>query len=212
MLSRFRHGPHSFVLLACSILLAMLLAACGGAATTSSSTPTPTPTPPPSPTPSPTPSPATSLTTYTGDGYTIGYPSSWKVNAQSTKVTFADSTGIYNMTIVVTPNPGAAISADTVANAGITAAKTQLKNPQDANLPATTMVGGDSWVQKSAIGTSTTAGTSIPLEFVVIADNHPASSPSTKSFTIVYGTAQQFFVSANTSYFQPMLQSFKFTS
>jgi hypothetical protein len=212
MLSRFRHGPHSLVLLACSILFAMLLAACGGGGTTSSPTPTPTPTLAPSPTPSPTPSPATSLTTYTGDGYTIGYPSSWKANAQSSKVTFADSTGIYNMTIVVTPNPGGAISADTLATTGITAVKTQLKNPQDGNLPATTTVGGDSWVQKSTIGGSTAAGTSVPLEFVVISDNHPASSPSTKSFTIIYGTAQQSFASAKTSYFQPMLQSFKFTS
>src|SRR5438270_13919902 len=122
MLSRFRHGPHSFVLLACSILLAMLLAACGGAATTSSSTPTPTPPPSPTPSPTPSPSPATSLTTYTGDRYTIGYPSSLKVNAQSSKVTFADSTGIYNMPIVATPNTGAAISTDTVANGGMTGA------------------------------------------------------------------------------------------
>src|SRR5207302_1126591 len=135
-----------------------------------------------------------------------------KVNPAGTSVSFADPTGIYNLTVVVAPNPGAIASADTVASAGITSAKSTLKNPVDENVPATTSVGGDSWVQKSASGASTSAGQNVVLQFVVIADNHPASSPSTNSFTIVYGTAQALFQTASATYFQPMLQSFKFSS
>jgi hypothetical protein len=209
MLSRIRYTPRSFVLLAGSMMLALLLVACGGGTT---SAPTPTPMPIPSPSPTPSPTPTTSSITYSGTGYTITYPAGWKVNPVGTSVSFTDATGIYNLTIVVTPNPGAIASANTVATAGITGAKSRLKNPVDENVPATTSVGGDSWVQKSASGTSTSGGQSVVLQFVVIADNHPASSPSTNSFTIVYGTAKALFSSAMTSYFQPMLQSFKFTS
>jgi len=86
-----------------------------------------------------------------------------------------------------------------------------LKNPQAVNIPPTTTVGGDSWVQKSFAGTTTSNGQSVVVQVVVASDNHPASSPSTKSFTVVYGTMQQLFATANTTYFHPMLQSFKFT-
>ncbi len=211
MLSQFRHGSHSFVLLACSILLAMLLAACGGGGTTSSPTPTPTPTLAPSPTPSATPT--TSSNTYTGGtGYTITYPAGWKVDGSGNRVTFADATGAYSLTIGVAPNPNGLASADFIANTALTAAKAKLTNSKDENVSATTTVGGDSWVQKSASGTTTSGGQSVDLQFVVIGDNHPASSPSTNSFTIVYITAKQLFATASSTYFQPMLQSFKFTS
>ena len=208
MLSSFRHGPQRFVLVACSLLLAMLLAACGG--TTSSPTPTPTPTPPPSPTPSPTSS--SGLTTYSGQGYTIGYPVGWKVNAQATKVTFVDATGVYSLTIATAPNPGGTISPDTIASTGVSLAEAGLKNSQTVNVPSTTTVGGESWVQKSVSGMATQNGQNVDVQAVVIADNHPANSPMTNSFTIVYLTATQLFSTANTTYFQPMLQSFKFTS
>ena len=210
MLSRFRNEPQRFVLVVCSVLLAMLLAACGGAGTSSS--PTPTPTQPPSPTPSPTPTSSSGLTTYSGDGYTIGYPVGWKVNAQATKVTFTDATGIYNLTIVVTPDPGGTVGTSTFVDAGITGLKTTLQNPQTVNVPPTTTVGGDNWAQKSESGTSTSNGQSVTTQFVVLSDNHPASSSSTKNYTVIYGTAQQLFSTANSTYFQPMLQSFKFTS
>lgn len=198
MLSRCRPGSQGFVLLACSVLLAILLPACGGEA------------PPPALTTTSTPSSTARMITYKGDGYSIAYPSAWKVNAQGTRVTFAVSTGIYNLTIVVSPNPGGVASADTVASAGIKGASTHLKNAQNGDLPATTIVGGDSWMQKSTTGVLTTSS-GVTMEFAVLADNHPASSSSTISYMIIYGTTQDLFSSSSSSYFQPMLQSFKFT-
>jgi hypothetical protein len=55
-------------------------------------------------------------------------------------------------------------------------------------------------------------GQSANLHFVVISDNHPANSPGSTSFTVIYDTAQELFDMNNTSYFQPMLQTFKFSS
>lgn len=86
-----------------------------------------------------------------------------------------------------------------------------MKNPQTETLPPTTTVGGDSWVQKSISGTFTSNGQSIDVQYVWISDNHPANSANTQNFIINYGTEKSRFATSNTSYFQPMLQSFKFT-
>ena len=125
---------------------------------------------------------------------------------------FTDSTGIYNLTIVVTPNPGGIASADTVVNTGIQGVKGTLTNPQTVNIAPTTTIGGDTWVQKSIAGDSSTAGQTGTVQLVVASDNHPANSTSTNSFTIIYATLQATFDAANGQYYQPMLQSFKFTS
>jgi hypothetical protein len=86
-----------------------------------------------------------------------------------------------------------------------------VKNPQTETLPPTTTVGGESWDQKSISGTETSGGQNLDFQIVVMSDNHPASAANTQNFTIVYGTEKSRFATANTSYFQPMLQSFKFT-
>jgi PsbP len=200
------------LMVACSIFLVLLLAACGNTGTTTGSTPTPTPTSPPSPTAASSPTSSTTLTTYTGNGYTIGYPQGWKVNAAGKNVVFTDSTGVYNLTIVVSPNPGGVASPDTVVNAGISSAQASLKNTQTVSVPASATIGGDTWVQKAIAGDSTASGQTGRVQLVVASDNHPASSPTTNSFTIIYGTLQATFDAANTQYFQPMIQSFKFTS
>lgn len=189
--------------LLCGLIITLLLAACGGG---SSSSATPTPKPTPSPTPA-------SPTTYTGDGYTINYPQGWKITkSESTgTVTFADPVGIYNLSVAVTPNPGGAASKDTLVDAAVTGAKSKLKNPQTETIAPTTMVGGDTWSQRAVSGDATVNGQTATVKLVVIADNHPANSPSTKAFIIVYGTAKQLFDQANSAYFQSMLQSFKFT-
>lgn len=205
MISRFKRTPQRVMPVFCCMILAILLVACGGGTT---STPTPAPTPQPSPTPSPTPTPG--LTVYTGEGYSISYPQEWKVTPGSNQVAFSDATGIYNLTIVFNPNPGGIAGASTVANTSIEEVKKTMKNPQTETLPPTTTVGGDSWVQKSITGTETSNGQSVDLQVVVISDNHPANSANTKNFTIVYTTVKSLFATANTSYFQPMLQSFKF--
>jgi len=94
----------------------------------------------------------------------------------------------------------------------VTGAKSKLKNPKTETVAPTTMVGGDTWNQRAVSGDATVNGQTANIKLVVIADNHPESSPSTKGFIIVYGTAKQLFDAANSTYFQPMLQSFKFTS
>jgi hypothetical protein len=205
MVSRINRTPQS-VIPACCMILALLLVACGGGTT---STPTPAPTPRPSPTPSPTPTPI--LTVYTGKGYSISYPQGWKVTPGTNQVTFSSASGVYNLNIMVTPNPDGIIDASTIANGSIAAVKKQMKNPQTETLPPTTTVGGDSWVQQSISGTETSTGQNIDFQLVVISDNHPANSANTQNFFILYGTEKSKFATANTSYFQPMLQSFKFT-
>lgn len=200
--------------LACSLLLLLALAACGNATSTSGSTPTATSQSAASPTAATTPTTSTSatMTTYTGSGYSIDYPQGWKVNAAGKSVVFTDSTGIYNFTIVTSPNPGGIASPDTVVNAGINGVKGTLTNTQTVDVPASTTIGGDTWVQKSIAGNSTTGGQTGMVQMVVASDNHPANSPSTNSFTIIYATLQATFQAANGQYFQPMLQSFKFTA
>lgn len=205
MVARFKRTPQR-VMPACCMILALLLVACGGGTT---STPTPAPTPQPSSTPSPTPTPG--LTVYTGKGYSISYPQGWKVTPSSNQVTFSDATDIYNLTIVVSPNPNGIADASTVVNTSIEATQKTMKNPQTETLSPTTTVGGDSWVQKSITGTVTTNGQSADAQVVVMSDNHPANAANTQNFTIVYATEKSLFATANTSYFQPMLHSFKFT-
>jgi PsbP len=213
-LAGFFRIPAKNVLLACSMFLVLLVAACGSSGTTSSSTPTSSPTPSPTPSSSPVVSPTSvaNLTTYTGNGYTIGYPQGWKVNAAGKSVVFADPTGIYNLTIVISPNPGGVASPDAVVNLEYQVVKGTLTNPQTVNVPSSTTIGGDPWVQKSIVGTSSAAGSSGVVQVVVASDNHPANSTATNSYTINYATLQATFAAANTQYFQPMLQSFKFTA
>jgi hypothetical protein len=57
----------------------------------------------------------------------------------------------------------------------------------------------------------TSTGQGLALQRVVLSDNHPAHATDTQIFTIVYDTEKSLFATATTSYFQPMLQSFKFT-
>jgi hypothetical protein len=206
MVARFERMPQRVMPACCCMILALLLVACGGGTT---STPSPAPTPQPSPTPSPTPTPG--LTVYTGKGYSISYPQGWKVTPSGDSVAFSSASSDYSLAIVVSPNPNGIIDASTVVNESISAIKKQMKNPQTETLPPTTTVGGDSWVQKSISGTATSNGQSFDGQIVVMSDNHPANSANTQNFIIEYFTYKSLFATANTSYFQPMLQSFKFT-
>ncbi len=204
-----RHTLRWTLLMLCSLLLAVLLIACGGGGTSATSTPTPTPMPttPPSPTPPP-------LTTYTGSGYTIGYPQGWKVKTSSDGVTFTDPNGLAYVTVRTAPNPNGVVTTDTQTSLAIQVFKSSAKNEQKVDIAATAMVGGDTWSQQAATGDITPSGQSSPVnvKIVVLADNHPANSSSTKSFVIGYATGTPLFDLANTSVFQPILQSFKFTS
>jgi hypothetical protein len=200
---------HAFLFASASLILTLVLTACnliGGSG--ASSTPTPTPTPKPSPTATTPP-----LTTYTGNGFTISYPQGWKVTQQdsNTAIQFSDPLSIYNLAVATTPNPEGVASPDTVINTTLSAGGSRLKNTHMVNVPPTTRVGGDTWSQKAETGDTTVNGQNTTVKLVVIADNHPANSLSTNSYVIAYGTGQSLFDAATTTYFQPMLQSFKFT-
>jgi hypothetical protein len=140
----------------CSLLLAILLVACGDGTT---STPSATPTSKPSPTATATPT----LTVYAGKGYSIGYPQGWKVTPSGKQVDFTDASKVYHVTIIVEPNSGGAFGASTVVNASIDGIKKTMKTPKAEPLPPTTTVGGQSWVQKSISGTETSNGQSVDL-------------------------------------------------
>jgi hypothetical protein len=205
MISRFKWMPPRMVAVFCSLILALLLVACGGGTT---STPSATPTSKPSPTATATATPA--LTVYAGKGYSIGYPQGWKATPSGKQVDFTDASKVYHVTIIVEPNSGGAFDASTVVNASIDGIKKTMKTPQGEPLPPTTTVGGQSWVQKSISGTETSNGQDVHLHIVVMSDNHPAHATNTQNFTLLYGTTNGGFATGDTSYFQPMLKSFKF--
>jgi len=203
MQSRFTCMPPRMVAVFCSLILAILLVACAGGTT---STPSATPTSKPSPTATPTPA----LTVYTGKGYSIGYPQGWKVTASGKQVDFADASGLYHVTIIIESNPGGAIDASLLVNLTTDGIKKMMKNPKAEPLPPTTTVGGESWVQKSISGVETYNGQDVDFHLVLMSDNHPAHSTNTQNFIILYGTTNSGFATGVTSYFQPMLKSFKF--
>lgn len=201
-------------IISCGLLL--LLAACSGINITIGGSATATPTAKPAATTViPSPTGVASLVTYTGNGYTIGYPQNWTVNKGSTgAVTFSDPQGVAYLTIQVVPDPNGLVSTTSEVDASLQIFKSQVKNYTRATVASTTSVAGETWSQGAATGNLTPKGATSPVlvKFVTISDNHPANTSSTQGFNIGYATATQAFDLANNAYFQPMLQSFKFTS
>ncbi len=187
----------------CSLLLiAALLAACGG----TTSTTTPTPTTPPTSTSTPV-----AMATLAGNGFTISYPQSLQLSRSGSHlVTLTNSDGTIKMTITVVPDPNGAISADSLVSTAVTAQKVLLKNQQTVPISPTVTVGGVSWSQQSVSGTQRLNAADTMMQSVVIANVYPGSTPASKGYTIVYTAPQAMFSQANTTYFQPILQSFKF--
>ena len=211
MYIRLHHILYRTTLMVCCLLLAALLIACGaGGSSGSTSTPTAAPSStPPQATSSTSPSPA--MTSLTGNGFTISYPQTWKISRSGSRlVTFEDSTGTMKLSITTIPDPNGSISADSLASTGEKVATTALKNAQTVSVPATTTIGGQSWVQKSVSGTQRINNRGTTLQVVVLANVHPGNTPLSKGYTINYQTTTAMFDQANTTYFQPMLQSFKF--
>ncbi len=212
MFTLLRHQSQGFTTALCSLILAVLLVACGGSSTSgTTSTPTPVPTSPPTSTPT-TPTAANgAMTAFQGNSFTISYPQNWQTTTKANNIfTFADSTGTLKMTITVAPDPNGTISADSVASTALQAAQVLLKNAKTVSVPSTTSVGGDSWNQVSASGTQRLNNQDTDIQVVVIATVHPANTLLSKSFTILYQSPIATFSQDNTNYFQPMLQSFKF--
>jgi hypothetical protein len=203
MLMRLKQISGGTTLALCGLfLVAVLLAACGS----TTSTTTPTPTPPPKPTPTSAP-----IATLTGNGFTISYPQSLQLSKSGSHlVTLTNSTGTIKMTITVVPDPNGKIGADSLVSTAITAQKAPLKNVQTVSVPPTVTVGGESWSQQAVSGTQRLNAADIMMQSVVIANVHPGNTPTSKGYTIVYSAPQSMFSEANTTYFQPILQSFKF--
>ena len=207
----YKSIPRWMALLSCAIILTVLLAACGGGSTSSNPTPTPTAKAKPSPTTPPTPTVSTA--TYTGNGFSISYQQGWQtITNKKGEVDFVDPTGNYALTVVFVADPNGLGGADTFMTAEFNAIKTQMKNPQTASVPSPVMVGGDSWLQKAVTGLVSVGGQDVPGQINILVDIHPAHSASSMSYSILLSSPKAVFDTVNASGFQPMLQSFKFTS
>jgi hypothetical protein len=164
----------------------------------------------------PTPAPAVHLITYTGNGFTISYPQGWTITKGSDgSVTFIDEhAGATKGTHlgVTLGKQGFVHPTSTIINFWQQAFMTQ-PNYKKVDLAPTAKVGGDSWDQIAATSDEQVPGQTQPVnaEEVVMADNHPAPSPTARTWQIQYAAYTNDFAQMNANLFQPMLQSFKFT-
>lgn len=207
MLIQLQHISRWTPLALCSLLLASLLVACGGTTGGSTSTTSPTSTA----SSSPTTSTSGSMTMLAGNGFMLSFPPGLQLSRSgSNLVILTDSTGTIKMTIATVLDPNGAISADTLVNTAIQAQKVRLKNIQTESVPPTVMVGGASWNQQSVSGMQRLNAANVAFQSVALANVHPGNTPTSKSYTIVYSAPKSMFSQTNTTYFQPILQSFKF--
>src|SRR5437588_6461743 len=198
----------------CSLLLVLVLAACSLGSGSTGTAPTTTSGHTPA-TSHPTSASAVGLATYTGDGFSIGYPQGWTVQKGTNgSVTFIDvhagATKGSHLAITL-GKQGLVHPTSTILNFWQQAFMAQ-PNYQKVDIAPTAMVGGDSWDQISATSDEQISGQTQPVnaEQVVMADNHPATSPTARSWQIQYSTYTNDFTHMNANLFQPMLQSFAF--
>ncbi len=185
-----------------AIVLATMLAACGGSGNSASTTATP----------------QSSLSgppvfrPYSSPFFSITYPETWVVRTSSVTITFSNSTGTYNLAVNVAPDPHGAVSSDQLAEKSLDLTKASLLAPQTVTMPATVTMAGVTWSQKAITGNTLSNGQQVAIEVVILATNYPASSAKTKGVVLTYLGAKSMFTQAQTTYFSPMLQAFKFTS
>jgi hypothetical protein len=153
------------------------------------------------------------MATITGNGYTMSYPQSWQISRSGARlVTLTNNGGADVFTITVVPSPNSTINADSIVNTAVKAQMAILKDSQKVSVPATVTVGGATWNQQSVSGTQRVNAANTVVQSVVIGTVHPGNTPTSRAYTITYRAPQASFAQTNTSYFQPMLQSFKFQS
>ena len=195
----------------CGVLLAVAFAACGSS--TANGTPTPKPQPTQQTQAAPSPTSASDTQTYTGDGFTIDYPSSWQTSTPATgQIVFADpSTGAAVRINVVDSTGGQ--TADAIVTATLQQLQSQFTNFQQlTDVPNSSTLAGDTWSQGGATYDVASNGQTTSYKAIVMADAHPANSSSAKGFLLVYVAPPDVFDQVNNDDFQPMLQSFTFTS
>jgi hypothetical protein len=196
------------VFISLSVVISLtVLAACGGGSSTTSSTPTPS-----AAVPSPTAA-LVGMQTFTGNGFSISYPQTWQKSTSNTQTVFEDSTLGNAFTIVQTADPGGAASADTLASASIQAiARTVLKNAKTESVTPSTSINGVTWSQRAVTGDVVVGSQTVPAKLVLLVAVHPASAVASQAFQLFYVAPTFTFDQVNQTIFQPMLQSFKFTS
>ena len=150
--------------------------------------------------------------TYTGSDFTIKYPANWKTTTSNNEVVFTDPTGDYTLTVGSTANPQGATTSAQLIDGGVSGAKTNLKDTQTVDVPQTTTLDNQTWDQRSLTGTGTLNGKSSDIKAVVLATNYPEKTSKTRGYVIVYVATKDQFDQAESTYFKPMLQSFKFAS
>lgn len=202
-----------------SLFLVCLLAACGegGGSTGTVSTTTSgntSATPHATSVPvQPTSAPAAHLTTYTGQGFTIGYPAGWtidKASSSAASVIFIDPTRTIEFIVTVTPNPNAT-SATSVALDPRLQSMQAKPHYQKVDLAPTTAVGGETWDQIGAIGDlQTYSGQTLSSKVIALAVNRPAHDANTTMYIIQFSAPTKNFDRMESTTFQPMLQSFTF--
>ncbi len=175
------------------LLLLLLLAACGGGGSDASATPTPAPTP--------TPNPAVAQT-YTGNGYTIGYPKNWNKGTLGQATLFTDpATGT---TIVIGGGPDDGSSLDKVLDGFTTDIQQTTQDFAFGEDPdAVVTLAGENWSQRTYSGMQGED----PYKGVEMATKHKGNIFAIRFTALVKNYDDGFY-----NYFQPIMQSFKFTS
>ncbi|MGH2507828.1 MAG: PsbP-related protein [Ktedonobacteraceae bacterium] len=195
----------------CSLVLLVLLVACGGSTPSGGTNGTASTAPAGGPTPTPTPSIA--MTGATATTYSITYPQTWKKTGAGDNVTFQDApTSGNNLSIVVTPNPNGVASADKLADATVLAFGKTLTNSKVVTISATITINGVTWSQRAITGTTKVGVQNVLVKAILLVATHPASSSNTQAYEIIYGGPEFTFDLVNAVDFQPMLNSFKFTA
>jgi hypothetical protein len=209
------------ILSLCSLLLVLLLTACssgGGSTGTASPTTsgsTPATTHATSVPAQPTSAPATSLTTYTGNGFTIGYPTGWTVMKEGNgQVMLVDkqADAALGGVFMIGLNPAGGNIPPAVLLQFELPQFTSQPHYQKVDIAPKATVGGDSWDQFAATNDVQIPGQaqSETIETVVMADDHPAVSPTARGFVMRYSADASRFAHINATIFQAMLQSFTF--
>ncbi len=189
-------------LVALSVLtVCLLLSACGERTASSSPVATAKMT---APKIVPTLTSSVNLTTFSGDGYTIGYPAGWTTKKAGTAVQITQGNNA-SMVIETVESP-AGVSPTGSIQGALAGVKGASKNFQPETVASPITLSNAQWEQGAATAEDPTSGAKATV--YILAAKFPNNV--NKLIAIVYTAASNDFAKDNTEAFQPMLQSFKF--
>lgn len=210
---RLSHVARPIIL--CTLFcVSIFLAACS---TGSSSTGIPPKATQKSAIPSPTPTLAGAFRVYTGMGITLKYPSNWVMKtanngASGGGVTFQEPLTPTTFYIEILPTPFDESAPTIAVKSLMIGLQKEGAHARTVPVSPTVTVGGQSWDQAAGTVDLMQNGQTITIEQVMIATNHPTRPPGARLFILTYTGSTQTFDQENRSAFQPILQSFTFTS